>query len=225
MPNNLSFMHCFYFPLSSPQARKDWLWGSLLLYTLFIGWIFNLGHRLDVVHRIFHHQPPYYRGFRPFTQTFLRGLQACLAITLYLSPAVIMGGLSYICYPHQAVYLLIPLCILLFVLAIFTLPGGMTYNAAYRDITYLYRPDKAFKRSVQAGKPYLKAWLIALSAITLSLSLIGLYPLAFDWPNFIEDWPILIPAVFIFFMASVWAWNVVGYAFSQAIVFRDSQQS
>ena len=223
MRDKLSFMHCFSFPLSSPQARKDWLWGSLLLYTLFIGWIFNLGHRLDVVHRIFHHQPPYYRGFRPLIQTFLRGLQACLAITLYLSPALIMGGLSYGCYPHQVVYLFGSFSILLFLLAIFTLPGGMTYNAAYRDISYLYRPDKAFKRSMQAGQPYLKAWLIALSAITLSFSVIGLYLLCFGWPNLAEDWPILIPFLFPFFMASVWAWNVVGYAFSQAIVFRESQ--
>ena len=118
MRENLSFIHCFSFPFSTPQARKDWLWGSLLLCTLLIGWILNLGHRLDVVHRLYHNQPPYYRGFHPVKQTFVRGLQAFLAITVYLCPAMIIASLSYVYYPHEAMNLLSILSILFFILAI-----------------------------------------------------------------------------------------------------------
>lgn len=220
MQRDLYYKNCFQFPISSPQARKDLLVGSLILCTLLIGWIFNLGHRLDVVHRIYHDQPPYYQGFRPFKKTFFRGLQAFFAIVTYLSPAILMGFLSYLLYPNQVTFLLFSLAILLFLLAIFTLPGGMTCNAAFHDISYLYRPDKAFKRSLQAGRLYLKAWLIGLSAIAISFSVIGLYLLLFSWPILWIHWVIFVIFLNLFFIASVWAWNVVGYAFSKALVFR-----
>ena len=32
--------------------------GGTLLFLLPVGWVFNLGHRLDVVHRLYHQKQP-----------------------------------------------------------------------------------------------------------------------------------------------------------------------
>lgn len=61
------------------------------------------------------------------------------------------------------------------------------------------RPDKALGAAVRGGRAYLRAWLIALAAIAVSFG--GLAVLVIG-----------------FFYTSVWAWNVVGYAFSRALV-------
>jgi len=87
---------------------------------------------------------------------------------------------------------------LFFVLAIYILPGGMTYNAAFNDISYLYRPDRALVRAFEGGTAYLHAWLISPTAIALSF--LGLLALGIG-----------------FFYTSVWAWMVAGYAFSRAL--------
>jgi hypothetical protein len=91
---------------------------------------------------------------------------------------------------------------LCFLWGVYSLPGGMTYNAAYGDITYLYRPDKAFRRAIAGGAAYGWAWVIALCA--MSLSWVGLLALGIG-----------------FFYTSVWAWSVVGYAFSKALALSD----
>jgi hypothetical protein len=186
----------FAFPLSTPQARRDILVGGTLLLGGVVGWVFNLGHRLEVVRRLYHDDPPYFRGFSPWGATFVRGLTAACAIFLYLSPA---AALAVVAVAAHALALLAPAAVA-FVLAIYSLPGGMTYNAAFGDISYLYRPDKAFRRAVAGGAAYLHAWLIAAAAIAASL--LGLLALGVG-----------------FLYASVWAWSVVGHAFSMALVW------
>lgn len=215
-----SLAECYAFPLSSPQARRDvFIGGTLLLLTL-PGWILNLGHRLDVVQRVYHDDPPYFRGFAPFRATYVRGLRAFCAISLYLSPAALLGAAALALAPDghgldalraspltwrpagTATCTLLALALSAFALAIFSLPGGMTYNAAFNDISYLYRPDRAFRRAVAGGRAYLRAWLIGASAILLStLGVVG-FGIGFLY-------------------TSVWAWSVVGYAFSRSLVFAD----
>jgi hypothetical protein len=192
---------CFAFPLETPQARRDVLVGGLLLFALLIGWILNLGHRLEVVRRVFHDDEPYHRGFAPWRRTFVRGLGAFFAIGCYLSPSVVTGALSVLAFRAGLGLLAVLLAVVAvsaFVLAIYTLPGGMTYNAAFGDLSYLYRPDKAFRRAVAGGRAYVHAWGIAITAMLLSL--LGLLALGVG-----------------FFFTSVWAWSVVGYAFSRAL--------
>lgn len=161
-----------------------------------------MGHRLDVVYRIYHNEPPYYQGFAPYTRTFTRGLKAAIAILVYLSPSLISGAYAYLNDFEELWFISAPL----FLLAIYILPGGMTYNAAFHDISYLYRPDRAFARAWEGGRHYMWAWLIALSAI--SLSFLGLLALGIG-----------------FLYTSVWAWMVVGYAFSRALSLRVSTPS
>ena len=190
-------LESFWFPLSTPAARADLLvGGTALLLLLPIGWVLNMGHRLDVVYRIFHDKPPYYGGFSPWSETLVRGLRATIAILIYLSPSMLCaGGVA-----RGVSWLAVP-AVLLFAIAIYVLPGGMTYNAAHNDIAYLYRPDRALRRALAGGRAYLQAWGIALLAITLSL--VGVLALGVG-----------------FFYTSVWAWMVVGYAFSRALSLR-----
>jgi hypothetical protein len=197
-----TFGECFAFPLSSPEARRDLLAGGTFLFAPFVGWILNLGHRLEVIGRVCREDPPYFRGFnKPPKRVFSRGLHAFGAIALYLSPSAVAATASY-ATSRSGSGASIPLALVaavLFAAAVYVLPGGMTYNAAYDDMSYLYRPDKAFQRAVAGGSDYLHAWLIALAAIALST--LGLLALGVG-----------------FFYTSVWAWTVIGYAFSRALV-------
>ncbi|MEE2755434.1 MAG: hypothetical protein VYA30_02180 [Myxococcota bacterium] len=195
--NSPTLKESFWFPVSTPEARRDLIIGGTSLIILPLGWILNLGHRLDVIYRLYHDQTPYYRGFKPYGHTMRRGLQAVLAILVYLAPSLICAFLAYAEGIEALWFMAVPL----FLLAIYILPGGMTYNAAFRDISYLYRPDRAFARALDGGKDYLWAWLIALSAIIASF--VGLLGLGIG-----------------FLYTSVWAWMVVGYAFSRTLSLR-----
>ncbi len=200
--HSISFAECFRFPVSSPEGRRDILIGGTLLFTLLVGWIFNLGHRLEIFYRLHQDQRPCFAGFAPWGRTFRRGCQAFAAICLYLSPAGLCGILALLAWRSGWGTLAAgfgSLAALFFLLGIFSLPGGMTYNAALRDMSYLYRPDKAFRRALDGGTAYLKAWCISLCAISLSF----LGPLGLGVG---------------FFYTSVWAWIVVGYAFSKALL-------
>ena len=171
--------------------------GGTLLFLLPVGWVLNLGHRLDVVYRIYHQKDPIFTGFSPWVPCFVRGLKATTAIVVYLSTSVVFAIAAYQFMP----WLWWPAGVA-FVLGVYILPGGMTYNAAFDDIRYLYRPDKALARAIDGGRGYLHAWLIALAAI--SLSMLGIVLLGVG-----------------FFYTSVWAWTVVGHAFSMSLSLRD----
>lgn len=204
MTDHLGIAECFRFPLATRESRRDLVVGGSLLFLLLIGWIWNLGHRLEVVRRVYRDEAPFFRGFRPWGATFLRGLQAFTAIATYLSPAALCSAGAYAAWSAgftTAAAALSALAFLCFALAVFSLPGGMTYNAVHRDMTYLYRPDKALRRAMDGGALYLRAWGIAMLAILCSLS--GLLVLGVG-----------------FFYTSVWAWSVVGYAFTRALMMQ-----
>ncbi len=188
----------FRFPLATPAARRDILVGGLWLLTLLPGWILNLGHRLAVVERLHRAEIPYFRGFDPLGATFVRGLRAFAAIATYLSPGALSGVLGWQLDEPAALWS----GVALLALAVYVLPGGMTYNAAFNDLAYLYRPDMALRRALRGGSAYLRAWGIALAAI--SVSLLGLLGLGVG-----------------FLFTSVWAWSVVGHAFATALVLSD----
>lgn len=83
----------------------------------------------------------------------------------------------------------------LFTLAVFTLPGCMTVYAVEGNESVLRNPVAAFRRAWSRRAVYLRASVIALVSIVLPFA--GLLGLLIG-----------------FLYTSVWAWEVVGYAFT-----------
>src|SRR4051812_11522462 len=98
----LTFADCFSFPLRSVEGRRDVLVGALWLLTTLPGWVLNLGHRLEVVHRLYRDEQPPFRGFGPVLFTLQRGLTAWFAIALYLSPAALLATAAWLLWPGGA---------------------------------------------------------------------------------------------------------------------------
>ena len=203
LPRQLSWRESFRFPVATAEGRHDVLIGGIAVILLLpIGWILNLGARLDVVQRLYDDNPPYFRGFHPWRRTFRRGCVSAATIFSYLSPAMVSAGLAW--YTHRigssswVVGAFIGMAVAAFVLGVFTLPGCMTVYACEKDPEVLWHPAHAFARARRAGSEYGKAWLISLAAVALSV--FGLLALVIG-----------------FVFTSVWAWEVVGYAFTVAM--------
>ncbi|HJQ11052.1 MAG TPA: hypothetical protein VJ840_08475 [Gemmatimonadaceae bacterium] len=203
LPNQLTWRDAFRFPIATPEGRHDVLVGGLaVIFLLPIGWILNLGARLDVVHRLFNSDQPYFRGFKPWRWTFRRGCVSATTIFCYLSPAILSGTSAWYTYhigsSPWVIGAWIAIAFAAFVLGVFTLPGCMTVYACEKDPSVLWHPARAFRRAREAGEIYLRAWLISLAAV--SLSTLGLLGLGIG-----------------FVFTSVWSWEVVGYAFTVAM--------
>ena len=203
LPKQLSWRAAFEFPVATPEGRHDILVGGLAVILLLpIGWILNLGARLDVVQRLFNDDPPYFRGFKPWRWTFRRGCVSAATIFCYLSPAIVSATLAW--YAHRVgsspliFDALITIAVAAFVLGVFTLPGCMTVYACEKDPEVLRHPARAFARAHRAGSIYRKAWMISLAAVALSV--LGVLALGIG-----------------FVFTSVWSWEVVGYAFTVAM--------
>lgn len=198
LPKNLDWKTAFKFPIATPEARWDLFVGGSSLFLGPIGWVLNLGHRLEVVRRLSQSQQPF-NSFFPLAKIFGRGFIAVSAITGYLSPAGGFAIASHFAPAPFAVKFAFGLASFFsFSLGVFTLPGAMTVYGVSNDARILLRPIQAFNRALEKRKIYAKAWKIALSAITLSgvgalLGGVG------------------------FFYSSVWAWQVIGYAFTIAM--------
>jgi hypothetical protein len=200
LPERLTVRDAFLFPLATAEARRDLLIGGLLLGLLLIGWILNLGNRLNVVSRLSADERPYFRGFRPWGYTFRRGCISFATIASYLAPAVVLAALC-LWLPRaewSARSACAALAVAAFCLAVFTLPGCMTVYAVEGDAAVLRRPAAAFGRAWKHRRAYLFAWWIAL--LSVFVSFFG-----------------LLAAGIGFAFTSVWAWEVVGYAFTIAL--------
>jgi hypothetical protein len=202
LPQQLTVTEAFRFPIATREARNDVLIGGLLLITLWIvGWILNLGNRLNVVSRFSADDRPYFRAFKPWGYTFRRGCISFATISSYLAPSIISGLLAFWCRSKDFApghYGFAVLSAFAFCLGVFTLPGCMTVYAVEGDARVLRRPVAAFCRAWHHRRTYLFAWWIALLSIVISL--FGLLVVGIG-----------------FFFTSVWAWDVVGYAFTVAM--------
>jgi hypothetical protein len=203
LPTQLSWRASFEFPVATPEGRHDVLIGGIaVIFLLPIGWILNLGARLDVVQRLYEDNPPYFRGFHPWRRTFRRGCVSAATIFSYLTPAMLCAALAWYTWRSGSspwiVGAWMAAAVASFILGVFTLPGCMTVYACEKDPEVLWHPARAFDRARRAGRKYGKAWLISLAAVALSL--LGLLALVIG-----------------FVFTSVWAWEVVGYAFTVAM--------
>jgi hypothetical protein len=82
----LSMRSSFRFPLQSDTSRRELLWGAVLLVVLpGIGWFLNMGHRVVVVHRMQHDQPPW-PAWHNYGELFRHGLIAAGGMATTICP-------------------------------------------------------------------------------------------------------------------------------------------
>lgn len=186
----LSLKRAFEFPLQHKQARKEVLIGALLLLVPVIGWLLNMGHRIEMVHRM-HHGKPAWPAWNNWPRLLKHGVLTCLGMIQYHAPASICFVLAA---QFQLTWLYIPGAIL-WIIATMMVPGYMTHFCVHFDASEIFNPIKATRRVVEGGRAYLHAWCIALTAMMLSF--VGLLGFGVG-----------------FLVSSVWFWQVAGFSFA-----------
>jgi hypothetical protein len=186
----LSLRSAFLYPVQSSLARKEVLYGALILCIPILGWLLNMGHRIEMAYRMQHGHSawPSWRNFRAL---LYHGTIMFLGMAEYHAPAVICGLIAWRT-GHPALY---GIAAVLWVIATAAVPGYMTHYSFSLDPREIFNPLRAMRRVFEGGRSYWHAWLIALAA--LGCSFLGL--LAFG-------------AGFV--ITSVWFWQVAGFSFA-----------
>ncbi|GMU55681.1 MAG: hypothetical protein AMXMBFR33_48270 [Candidatus Xenobia bacterium] len=164
---SLSWSNSFRFPLQNEQARREVLWGACLLLVLpGIGWLLNMGHRVEMVHRM-HRGESAWPAWTDYPRLFQNGLVTFAGMLYYFTPGLLA------LYLRQR-----SLALVLMLAAIVAIPGFMTHYCRQFDPREIFDPFRALSRVAQGGVAYWHAWAIALAA--LALSFLGLlFGLAF----------------------------------------------
>jgi hypothetical protein len=192
----LSFRSAFLFPLQSPQARKEVLWGAVLLCLPFVGWLLNMGHRVAMTRRM-QQGLPAWPAWGNYRLLLYHGTITFLGMAEYHAPAVICGLAAW--WLQWSFLWFVTVC--LWLVATATVPGYMTHYCYSLDAREVFNPIRALRRVAQGGPDYWHAWLIALTA--LCCSFLGLLALGIG-----------------FLVTSVWFWQVAGYSFATGFTKR-----
>ncbi|WP_406277605.1 hypothetical protein [Embleya sp. NBC_00896] len=188
----------FRFPIADRAARTDVLIGAAWLLVPVVGWLLNLGHRVEVVHRLQHGRPGF-PAWRHPGRLLWHGLVTAAAMVGYTAPGGLLTAAG-LCWGS------VPVAVVggvLFVAAIAAIPGFMTHYCVAFHATELFDPVRALRRVAACGAAYWRAWGIALAG--LAVSVLG-----------------LLAAGVGFLVTSVWFWQVAGFSF--ATVFTDTHQ-
>ena len=167
------------------------LLGGLLLWIPVLGFVLNMGYRLQMVHRMQRNQSPW-PGWNHFPDLLLHGGVASAAILAYHLPALATLLLAW----KLASPTLLLIGLSLGASATFFLPGFMTFYAYDFDFRHVIRPLPALRRVVHGGPVYLQAWAIGICACALSFAGLLLLGVGFAW-------------------TSVWFWQVAAFCFSR----------
>ena len=187
----------FLFPLQNPLARREVLWGAVLLLALpGVGWLLNMGHRIQMVHNMQRGRPSWPAWGR-YGHLLKLGTVTFLGMVMYYLPAALLGSLAWwlgVGWPW-------PIAATLAVAATVAIPGYMTHYCVAFDASEVFNPIRALRRVFQGGPAYWHAWAIALAALGVSFA--GLLALGVG---------VLV--------TSVWFWQVAGYSFATVFTRR-----
>jgi hypothetical protein len=187
----------FRFPLQHQLARRELLWGAFLLLVLpGVGWLLNMGHRIQMVHNMQHERAcwPAWVGYRHLLKL---GTVTFLGMVEYHLPATFIGLLAW----RLGIGWLWPIAAALGIAATVAVPGYMSHYCVEFDASEVFNPFKALRRVSQGGGGYWHAWAIALAALTASFA--GLLALGVG-----------------FLVTSVWFWQVAGFSFATVFTQR-----
>lgn len=189
----LSLRAAFRFPIQSAAARRDLLWGAVLLVLLpGPGWILNMGHRIRVVHQMQNGRVPW-PAWSNYPRLFKDGLITLCGMLCYYAPGI---ALAFGASALRSTILKVLACMLV-AAATMAIPGFMSHYCRNLDPAEIYNPLRSLHRCIQGGGRYWQAWSIALCALVLSF--VGLLGLGVG-----------------FLITSVWFWQVAGFAFAAA---------
>jgi hypothetical protein len=180
------------FPLQSAPARREVLTGAALLLVPGIGWVLNMGHRIQMVHNMLHGHEAW-PAWKDYPSLFKHGMVTLGGMIYYYLPGIGTVALGL----HYDVLALVIAGALLLVAATIAIPGYMTHYCVSFDPSEIFNPFKALARCLESGGNYWHAWGIALGA--LGLSFLGLLALGVG-----------------FLVTSVWFWQVAGFSFASS---------
>jgi hypothetical protein len=195
---SLTFKAAFKFPLQSAIARKEILIGGVLLLVPFIGWLLNMGHRIQILHHMMNGKPAW-PAWANYTQLLKNGFTTFLGMVYYYLPAICLG----FAYARYHYFVVAVIALLAFILATIAIPGYMSHYCKNFDAREIFYPAKALSRIYECGTSYWHAWGIALAALALSTA--GFLFFGFG-----------------FLFTSVWFWQVAGFSFASIITKQHS---
>lgn len=186
----LGLRSAFAFPLQSRESRKELMIGAALLLLPVVGWLLNLGHRVQMVHNM-QVGVSAWPAWRHYGRLLKYGTVTFLGMVQYHLPAIVLGAVAW----QNGSTVLGVLAVGLWVLALAAVPGFMSHYCLRFDAGEVFHPARALRRVVQGGRGYWHAWVIALTA--LAVSFLGLVGLGVG-----------------FLLTSVWFWQVAGFSFA-----------
>jgi hypothetical protein len=186
----LSLITSFAFPLQNAAARREVLIGALWLLIPVVGWLFNMGHRIRMVHRM-QQGLPAWPAWNNYPQLLRDGSLTFLGMVMYHTPAMLLAAVAW----WLDLRLLYAVAAGLWLLATVAVPVYMSHYCRELDPAEIFDPARAMRRVFQGGAAYWHAWLIALAALGLSFS--GLVAFGVG-----------------FLITSVWFWQVAGFSFA-----------
>ncbi len=190
LSTRLDLRTAFVFPVQSRLARRELLWGAVLLFLPGVGWLLNMGHRIQMVHNM-QHGRDCWPAWTNYQHLLKLGTVTFLGMLEYHLPATLLGLVAWR-LGHTWLWWLAGA---LGVAATVAVPGYMSHYCVRFDASEVFNPAKALRRVFQSGPAYWHAWAIALSALAISFT--GL--LAFGLG---------------FLVTSVWFWQVAGFSFA-----------
>ena len=145
----LSLASSFRFRLQSPESRREIAWGALLLVLLpGIGWFLNMGHRIVVVHRMQHGEPPW-PAWKNYPQLLGHGLITFGGMLYYSAPGLALAYVSWALRSRAAAVAAAGLL----VAATLAIPGYMSHYCREFDPAEIYNPLRALGSASRAGRP------------------------------------------------------------------------
>ena len=192
----LTVRNAFLFPLQTPESRADVAVGGVLLLLPFVGWLLNMGHRIQIVHAMQEGHAPW-PAWHSWRRLLKHGAITWAGMVYYYTPAL----LALWAYGRYGGAIFASVATVLFVLATVAIPGYMTHYCRRFELKEIFNPLVALRRSLEGGGMYWRAWAIAIFA--LALSVLGLLVLGIG-----------------FLFTSVWFWQVAGYSFANVLTNR-----
>src|SRR5262245_13506982 len=137
----LSFKSAFRFPIQSHESILEVLWGAALLVLLpGVGWLLNMGHRIQMVHQM-QHGDPAWPAWHHYGRLLKLGFITWLGMIYYYAPGAF---LIWIGMQNHWTRLILG-GVVLATLATLAIPGYMSHYCVRFDPSEIYNPFKAFR--------------------------------------------------------------------------------